>query len=168
MLEPMSVALHSIRRISINSQTSVAVCGLGTIGQLIVMLLLQQGVKNVYAIGNKEIQKDAVEELGLSKEHYCDARHVDVKKWIIEKAEGKGIDAYFECVGKNDTVSLGLDIAAPDGQICLMGNPYTDMILPKNLYWTILRKQLKLTGTWNSSFTVWQIRMLYPMIGILY
>ncbi len=152
MLEPMSVAIHAIRKFSVNSQTSVAVCGLGTIGQFILMLLLQQGVNNVYAIGNKTIQKDTVLKNGLSEDHYCDSRYEDVKEWIKEKTEEKGIDVYFECVGRNDTVSLGIDIAAPDGQICLVGNPSTDMMLPKNLYWKILRKQLNLIGTWNSSF----------------
>lgn len=152
MLEPMSVAVHAIRQLAVNSQASVAVCGLGTIGQLIVMFLLQEGVKNVYAIGNKTIQKDALQKIGLSKEHYCDSRTEDVEEWIKEKTKEMGIDAYFECVGRNDTVSLGIEIVAPNGQICLVGNPCTDMSLPKNLYWKILRKQLTLKGTWNSSF----------------
>ena len=34
----------------------------------------------------------------------------------------------------------------------MMGNPYTDIYMPKNTYWRILRKQLTLTGTWNSFY----------------
>ena len=34
-----------------------------------------------------------------------------------------------------------------------MGNPYSDMLLDKQDYWKILRNQLTVTGTWNSSFT---------------
>ncbi len=33
------------------------------------------------------------------------------------------------------------------------GNPASDIELEKNLYWKILRRQLQLFGTWNSSFT---------------
>ena len=34
----------------------------------------------------------------------------------------------------------------------LVGNPYSDMQLEKPVYWKILRHQLLVTGTWNSSF----------------
>ena len=33
------------------------------------------------------------------------------------------------------------------------GNPYSDMTLNREIYWKILRRQLWITGTWNSSFT---------------
>ena len=34
----------------------------------------------------------------------------------------------------------------------LVGNPFSDMSLPKDVYWKILRNQLTITGTWNSAF----------------
>ena len=34
----------------------------------------------------------------------------------------------------------------------LVGNPYSDMQLEKEVYWKILRNQLTVSGTWNSSF----------------
>ncbi len=33
-----------------------------------------------------------------------------------------------------------------------MGNPFTDMGLSREVYWKILRNQLTVTGSWNSSF----------------
>ena len=48
---------------------------------------------------------------------------------------------------------MAVDITAPGGRICLVGNPHSDMILEKSVYWKILRNQLTVTGTWNSSFT---------------
>ena len=38
------------------------------------------------------------------------------------------------------------------GQICMVGNPYSDMKLDRDIYWKILRRQLRVTGTWNSSY----------------
>lgn len=35
----------------------------------------------------------------------------------------------------------------------LVGNPASDMTLTKPVYWKILRNQLTVFGTWNSSFT---------------
>ena len=33
-----------------------------------------------------------------------------------------------------------------------MGNPSGDIMLKQAIYWKILRKQLRMTGTWNSSY----------------
>ena len=46
-----------------------------------------------------------------------------------------------------------MDGTAPAGKMVLVGNPYSDMTLEKEVYWKILRNQLTIFGTWNSSFT---------------
>ena len=56
-------------------------------------------------------------------------------------------------MGKNESVSLGLNVLGAGGKLQLVGNPASDMTFAKDEYWKILRKQLKVTGTWNSSFT---------------
>ena len=35
----------------------------------------------------------------------------------------------------------------------LVGNPASDIGLQRDVYWKILRNQLTMAGTWNSSFT---------------
>lgn len=153
MLEPMAVAVHAMRRVLPTEQDTVVICGLGTIGILLLMFLKDTGVKNVYVVGNKEFQCQTVLKMGLSEEYYCDSRSEDVSAWILEHTDGVGADVFFECVGKNETVAQAVDLTAPAGRICLVGNPYSDMNLEKQTYWKILRNQLTLTGTWNSSFT---------------
>lgn len=91
--------------------------------------------------------------LGLSKENYCDIRTRDAAAWIAGRTENMGPQVFFECVGKKETVSLGVSCTQPGGEIVLVGNPYSDMELEKNIYWKILRNQLRIYGTWNSSFT---------------
>ncbi|MBQ7920650.1 MAG: galactitol-1-phosphate 5-dehydrogenase [Lachnospiraceae bacterium] len=153
MLEPMAVAVHAMRRLSLNCGDTVAVCGLGTIGLLLVMFLKEAGIEKVYVVGNKEFQKEKVLSLGIPEEDYCDSRSGDVEKWLLERTGGMGVDAFFECVGKNETVRQAIALTAPGGKIQLVGNPYSEMLLEKELYWKILRHQLIITGTWNSSFT---------------
>lgn len=159
MLEPMAVAVHSMRRgFSLLdgqdiSSLNVAVCGLGTIGLLLVMFLKQAGIKNIYVVGNKQSQKEHVKKLGISEECYCDCKSINANEFLMTATQQKGIDLFFECVGKNDTVSLGVETVSPAGAIVLVGNPYSDMAFDKNTYWKILRNQIKVTGTWNSSFT---------------
>lgn len=153
MLEPMSVACHALRRVKASSSDTVAVCGLGTIGMFIVMLLLERNVKNLLVIGNKAFQKEKILKLGIKEKQYCDSKCENAEVWLDKKTGGIGADVFFECVGKNETCSLAINHAAPGGKVCLVGNPYSDMLLDKQVYWKILRNQLTVTGTWNSSFT---------------
>lgn len=138
---------------------TVAVYGLGTIGLLLVMLLLErrkacgQSSEGILVIGNKDFQKQKILELGLSPDAYCDSRKQEAVQWLMERTDGRGAKAVFECVGRNETFGQAVDSAAPGGRICLLGNPASDMTLEKSVYWKILRNQLTLTGTWNSSFT---------------
>jgi L-iditol 2-dehydrogenase len=83
---------------------------------------------------------------------FCDSRTTDVAGWVRERTAGRMADVVFECVGKNETVSQAIDLAAPGGRVMLVGNPTSDMLLEKQIYWKILRNQLTVRGTWNSSY----------------
>ena len=153
MLEPMAVAVHAIRRISLKPSYTVTVCGLGTIGTFVAMFLRDMNVGTVLFIGNKEAQRQNIVRLGFNEEDFCDGSQTDAQKWLQNKTDGNGTDVFFECVGKNETVSFGLNNMAPWGQIVIVGNPYSDMTFDIKTYWRILRQQLTVTGTWNTSFT---------------
>lgn len=152
MLEPMAVAVHAMRRACPSASDQVAVCGLGTIGLFLVMFLLEAGIENLLLIGNKDFQKEMVLRLGLSENVYCDSRKQDASEWIMEHTGGMGADVFFECTGRNETCALAVENTAPLGTVLAVGNPFSDMRLSRNVYWKILRNQLTVEGTWNSSF----------------
>jgi L-iditol 2-dehydrogenase len=154
MLEPLAVAANAVRTGVIgrfDQDKPVAVCGLGTIGVMVVMLLMEAGYKNIYVIGNKESQMKRVCNLGIPSDRFLDANMANVSERLKDMSNG-GVQAYFECVGKNDCISYGLDSAVPCGRVILVGNPYSDMYFSKDTYWQILRKQLHVCGIWNSCF----------------
>ena len=153
MLEPMAVAVHAMRRSGVIKEDRVAICGAGTIGLFLYMFLRNSGVNDILVIGNKEIQKRKVKELGCPEEKYFDSKHGDAGEWLRKQSEEKAIDVFFDCVGTNEVVSLAVENVAPSGTVFLVGNPASDMQLEKKVYWKILRNQLTLLGTWNSSFT---------------
>ncbi len=157
MLEPMAVAVHAMRAglgkpdISLPKDVKIVVCGLGTIGLLLVMFLLDAGYENLYVIGNKDFQRREILKLGISEARYFDSRN---KAELLRLGSGdEGADIFFECVGRNETMALGIDSAGPEGRVILVGNPHSDMNLDRNTYWKILRSQLTVSGIWNSSFT---------------
>ncbi len=153
MMEPMCVAVHAMRRVQISKDDRIVVFGAGTIGLFMLTFLLEAGYENVFVIGNKDLQKKMACELGLRADDFGDSRIVDVGEWIKEKTDGAGADVLFECVGRNETINQCLQSAAYEAQIVFVGNPASDMQIDKKDHWAILRRQLRITGTWNSSFT---------------
>lgn len=153
MLEPMAVAVHAIRQIGLSGRETVAVIGLGTIGILLTMFLKEMGAGRILSVGNKDFQKEMVAKQGIPSDDYCDSRQNDVDQWLQQTAGEGGIDVIFECVGKQETVQQAIRNVTPGGRVQLIGNPASDILLERNLYWKILRNQLTVKGSWNSSFT---------------
>lgn len=153
MLEPMAVAVHAGRMSAVKTEDTVVLCGLGTIGLLLLMFLLEAGVRNILAVGNKESQRKLVSQMGLPEDSFCDVREEEAADWILKQTKGRGVDLFFDCVGKNETLVQALNSTAPGGRIQLVGNPSSDMLFKKADYWKLLRNQLTLRGAWNSSFT---------------
>ncbi len=133
------------------SEQPIAVCGLGTIGLMVVMLLKEAGYRDIWVIGNKEAQKGRAEAFGIPEDHYLDGSAGDIPDRLREVSDG-GVSVFYECVGKNECISCGIEVAAPGGRLILVGNPHSDMHFPRDTYWQILRKQMAVAGIWNSSF----------------
>lgn len=152
MMEPMAVAVHAMRRMDVKTNESIVICGLGTIGLLLLMFLREAGITNILVVGNKDFQKKTILELGVDEGCYCDSRSQDVEQWILDKTGGSGSDVFFECVGKNETINWAINSTIPGGKVMLLGNPHSDMAFEQKVYWKVLRNQLTLRGTWNSSY----------------
>lgn len=152
MLEPMAVAVHAIQSMKPEKDDKVVVYGLGTIGILLVMFLVEAGTEQLLVVGNKDFQKKMALQLGIPEENYCDSRNQNVDEWISLHTNGLGADVSFECVGKNETISTVINSAAPNGRVQMIGNPASDIGFSKNIYWKILRNQLTVKGSWNSTF----------------
>ena len=162
MLEPMSVAVHSIKRAGLLDkknnalpdcrERTIVICGLGTIGLLTCRFLFDAGYERVYVIGNKDIQKEKFILMGGNPEYFCDVRYKDPIAFVMSASNNRGADNYFECVGRPENVEQAIKCTAPLGTLMLVGNPASDMELKKDTYWKILRKQMTVLGTWNSSY----------------
>lgn len=153
MLEPMAVAVHAMRRIDPCVSDRIAICGAGTIGMLLFLFLREAGMKDIFVFGNKDFQKQTLLRLGLSEDAYCDVRKGGTSQWLMERTNGQGADIFFECVGRNETLMQAVSQTSFSGRIMLVGNPAGNMSLEKAVYWKILRDQMTVKGTWNSSFT---------------
>ncbi|MGN0115251.1 MAG: zinc-binding dehydrogenase, partial [Acutalibacteraceae bacterium] len=150
MSEPVSVALHSLRRAKIEIGDTVAIYGPGTIGILIGMWVKAWGASRVLMVGTDHTNVEFLRSLGFDE--FVNGRREDAAAWIKERTGGIGADITIESSGSVQALCGCLSGVAPGGKVICVGNPKGDFNLPKDIYWQILRKQLVMYGTWNSSF----------------
>ena len=151
LLEPASVGLHAVRRLNLEGVSSVAILGLGTIGIVMAQWLRIFGIKTVIATGHSEKHGEMMKRVAAADYEYVQA-HGSVVDQIMHLTDGAGVDAILDCVANSDSLADALACVKAGGQIVVVGNPRGDISIDKNSYWKILRKQIRLTGTWNSSF----------------
>lgn len=151
MLEPMAVAAHAMRRAGAKQGQTAAICGLGTIGLLLYMLLKENGLDRIYLIGNPGHQEEMAAGLGFDMHYFCHSRAKDADEWFAEMSI-PGADLFFDCAGTDESAGLALRHTVPGGTAALIGNPASDMRFDRQSWWKILRNQLTVRGSWNSSF----------------
>ncbi len=135
MLEPAAVALHCVKRLGSLKGKSLCIVGTGAIGMLAGQWALALGAKA--AVKGRNTEKAALaERCGLAYLTHT----------------GQEFDCVIEAVGTPETIGESIALAKPGGELALMGNPSGDIPLEQDIYWRILRRQLRLSGTWNSSF----------------
>ena len=150
MTEPAAVALHALRRAQIEVGDNVVIFGPGTIGMLIAQWARAWGAR-VLLVGTDANNWDFIESMGFTE--YCNSSHEDAIAWVKEMTGGVGADIAIEAVGIALTACNCLEAAASGGKVIFVGNPHGDFTFPQNTYWQILRKQLRIFGTWNSSYS---------------
>lgn len=139
LMEPLAVALHAVKLLHLSLNNEFAIIGTGMIGLAAGVWAKNSGCSNVTILGRSENKRSLVENLNLNYK-------------VLDSDDNTKYDSVLEAVGTSDTICSSLKIAAPGAKIVLLGNPASDITLPKDIYWMILRKQLTIKGTWNSSF----------------
>lgn len=139
MLEPLSVGLHAVKMLDVQEGDSVAVIGTGMIGISAAQWAKRYNAENVTVLGRNESKRELVEKCGLEYR-------------LINDLKDKEFDKVIEAVGSPESIYTAINIVAAGGTLVLMGNPSGDIFLDKQLYWRILRKQITVKGTWNSSY----------------
>lgn len=135
MCEPVSVARHATLKLEITKGDSVLISGAGPIGIIAGRWAKLFGAKDVYYVDIDKRKIDFAETLGFS-----------------EYKSGITVDCAIEGTGFSDALETCLAAVKPHGRAVFMGNPAGEITMSQNTYWYILRKELKISGTWNSSY----------------
>ena len=139
MMEPLAVALHAIKQSGLKEGDSFAVVGTGMIAFAAAQWAKRKGASSVTIFGRSETKRELAEKIG------------DVE-YRIAGANAEGFDVVLEAVGAPVSIEQSIKYTKAGGTLVLMGNPSGNIEMKQDVYWRILRKQLKLIGTWNSSY----------------
>lgn len=150
MYEPAAVAAHALRQIGKNPRKSILIIGPGTIGMIASQIAVSMGYETVILAGR------SAEKLDFAASHFHVLTHninaPDMRERLDEITGRKGVDVVIEGTGAGSCLALAIEYVKRSGILVAMGNPHGDISLSRDVYWKILRKQLRVVGTWNSSF----------------
>ena len=150
MSEPAAVALHAIRKSGLAPGDTVLIYGIGTIGLILAQWARIAGARNIILVARTDDKVNFARKLGFP--YAINAMKTDVERYVKDLCDGKGADICIEGTGQSETWEKCLRCANNYGTVVSMGNPAGSMTLSQDGYWKILRKELRLIGTWNSSF----------------
>jgi L-iditol 2-dehydrogenase len=168
MAEPCAVAIHALRQAGICLGDTAAIFGAGTIGLLAAQAARGWGAGQVVLADVDKAKLDFARELGFT--HTVNSKSADAAEYIRDITNGKGADVCLEAAGVTAAAEGCFMAAKTFGKVVLMGNPAKNMDISQNAYWEILRKQLTLKGSWNSSYNDtrndWRLAVQYMEKGV--
>lgn len=130
MMEPLSVALHAVRRAGTVSCKRVLVTGGGTIGLLVAMSARAFGAVPIAVSDIVAARRQKAIELGVDVALDPAARDLHDK---VRELTGLGFDMVFEASGAPAALRAAFDLVSPGGTIVQIGTVGTgDIPLPVN------------------------------------
>jgi 2-desacetyl-2-hydroxyethyl bacteriochlorophyllide A dehydrogenase len=130
MMEPLSVALHAVKRAGTVSGKRVLVTGGGTIGLLVAMTARAFGAVPVAVSDIVSARRNKAIELGADVALDPTARDLHPK---VRELTGLGFDMIFEASGAPPALRAAFDLVRPGGTIVQIGTVGTaDIPIPVN------------------------------------
>jgi L-iditol 2-dehydrogenase len=119
LVEPLAVAVHSLKLSTPRADETVALWGAGAIGLLTIASLKVAGVKRIWSIDPLAHRRDLAVQLGADAA--IDPSAVDAVKQIRADTGGRGVDLAIDCAAKEDTVNQAIRSVCNAGRVVLTG-----------------------------------------------
>ena len=147
LLEPITVALHAVRNLGVSWGESVAVFGLGAIGNFVAQWVRALGAAHVFGVDLSEEKVRIARAVGLG-ESLC-ATDSGVAAVLRDRTSGVGVDVVFDASGAAAAINQGILSLRSFGRLGLLGRPAAGVSIQGEAFEKILRGQLTLRGTWS-------------------
>jgi len=121
MIEPFSVALHSIDASHLKIGDRVLVVGAGPIGAIIGLLASNCGAGKVMISELSEFRLNSAKKSGLLTFNASD--NESLYEFIMDNTDNNGVDVAFECGGTKSSVKACLEGIGIKGKLIQVGLP---------------------------------------------
>jgi len=148
LAEPCAVARHAASRAELPPRAAVAVFGGGPIGYMAAQWFRASGASRVIVVDVDERKLALAATMGFEP---LDAKNDDPVEELRKRTGGSGVDVSLEAVGLPLTFRQVLACARRGGQAVLMGNIRGSLSLEEREVSSLLRREVTIRGTWNSS-----------------
>ncbi|EFN7664969.1 TPA: alcohol dehydrogenase catalytic domain-containing protein [Escherichia coli] len=151
--EPVTVGLHAMNLAGGVEGKEVIIIGAGTIGLLAMQCAAALGAKSVTAIDINPERLELAKKIGATYTY----NSAEMSAEMIEKALNtrRFSQLILETAGNSAAVQLAIHIAGPQAQIALVGTLHNDLKLPEKIFGFILRKELRILGSWMNYSGEW-------------
>jgi L-iditol 2-dehydrogenase len=145
-------ALHAVDMAHVRLGESVAVLGVGPVGQSIVALAALSGAGEVIAIGAPDDRLAFARRMGATQTAGLDLTSEERIAAVRGVTRNRGADVVIEASGSPDAVSQALDMVRDGGRVVICGH-YTDNgPVEIHPHWQINRKHVEIHGCWGSQY----------------
>jgi (R,R)-butanediol dehydrogenase / meso-butanediol dehydrogenase / diacetyl reductase len=119
MAQPLAVALHALRRTTVEPGQTCVVVGVGGIGSFILSAAAAKGIKRLIAVDIDDQRLQTAKALGA--ETVIDARTVDVAERILEVTDGDGAHVVIEASGASGAPETAIKATRRGGRVLIVG-----------------------------------------------
>jgi len=147
MVEPVSIAVHAVRRTPVKLNDTALVVGAGTIGLLVIQALRAAGCGRIIAVDLDQRRLALARTLGAEAVFQVDEGSRQLPEIVAQVQAltgGRGADVATEVVGLSATLELATRSLRKGGALTLIGNlePRTDLLLQ-----SVVTRELTLYGS---------------------
>jgi len=145
-------ALHAVDMAQMRLGESIAVLGVGPVGQSVIAYASLSGAGEVVAVGAPADRLAFARRMGATTALSLNLPAADRLSSIRKLTGGRGVDVVIEASGAPEAVSQALDMVRDGGRVIVCGH-YTDNgAVEIHPHWQINRKHVELRGCWGSRY----------------
>src|SRR3954471_14201599 len=127
LIEPLAVAMHSLKFAQLQRGETVAVIGAGPIGLLTIACLKVAGAGRIFAVEPVAHRRDLARHMGAHV--MLDPTEIDAARQILADTGGRGVDCAIDCAAKEDTTNAAIRASRNAGRVVLTGI-HSDAMVP--------------------------------------
>ena len=124
LAEPLAVALHSLRLVSIRPGETVTVIGAGPIGLLTIAALRAAGAGRIWAVEPLPHRRELALVIGAD----VAVEPAEAVKEILSGTAHRGVDCALDCAAREDTTGHAVQVTRSAGRVALTGIHATNFV----------------------------------------